>query len=134
MHAGDDAAAREIFRAVAGGRGRASEPGPDDAPAVGELIGLFHTAAGHLGIPEQEGAAIALAWFDVDHWVNLMITVMGKREFRHAAGLLPEAGGSAAQLGDSVPRAHWLAGLAQVLDDEPIVVIDHATGRRFRLL
>jgi hypothetical protein len=62
-----------------------------------------------------------------------MITVMGQREFRDAAGLLPEIGDAAERLGDSVPRAHWLPGLAQVLDDEPVVVIDNATGRGFRL-
>jgi hypothetical protein len=69
----------------------------------------------------------------VDHWVNLMITVMARREFRDAAGLLPEISDAAAQLGDSVRRAHWLPGPAQVLDDEPLVVLDSATGRGFRL-
>jgi hypothetical protein len=38
--------------------------------------------------------------------VNLMITAMARREFRAAAGLLPESGEAATQLGDSVPRAH----------------------------
>ena len=116
---------------VAGGG--SPEPGTDRPPAMGELTGLFQAAAGRLGLSELQAAAIALAWFDVGHWVNLMITAMGYREFRDAAGLLPEIGQAAAALGDRVPRAHWLPGLAQVLDDEPIVVIDHATGRGFRL-
>jgi hypothetical protein len=101
---------------------------------MAELTGLFLAAAGRLGLPEREATSIALSWFDVGHWVNLMITVMARREFRDAASLLPEIGDAAAELGDSVPRAHWLPGLAQVLDDEPVVVIDHATGRGFRLI
>lgn len=62
-----------------------------------------------------------------------MITVITRREFRDAADLLPEIGDAAERFGDSVPRAHWLPGLAQVLDDEPVVVIDNASGRGFRL-
>jgi hypothetical protein len=100
---------------------------------MAELIDLFVAAAERLGLSERQATSIALSWFDVGHWVNLMITVMARREFRDAAGFLPEIGGAVAELGDSVPRAHWLPGLAQVLDDEPVVVIDDATGRGFRL-
>ena len=114
------------------GTGR-PEPGPGQEPTMAELTGLFQAAAGRLGLSEREAEAIAIAWFDVSHWVNLMITALGYREFRDAARLLPEIGEAAARLGDRVPRAHWLPGLAQVLDDEPIVVIDDATGRGFRL-
>lgn len=98
---------------------------------MSELTGV--SAAGRLGLSEREAAAIAFAWFDVGHWVNLRITAMARREFRAAAGLLPEIGEAATQLGDSVPRAHWVPGLAKVLDDEPILVVDHVTGRGFRL-
>jgi hypothetical protein len=62
-----------------------------------------------------------------------MITALARREFRTAARLLPEIGEVAATLTDRVPRAGWLPGLAQVLDDEPLVAIDHQTGRGFRL-
>jgi hypothetical protein len=72
-----------------------------------ELTGLFADAADRLGLSEREADSIALAWFDVGHWVNLMITLMARREFRDAAGLLPEIGDAAARLGDSVPRAQW---------------------------
>jgi hypothetical protein len=120
----------ELWPVAGGGR---SEPSPEQAPAMDELIGLFRAAAGGLGLSGLEAEAIALSWFDVGHWVNLMITVLGQREFRAVAGLLPEIGEAAAQLGDAVPRAHWLIGLAQVLDDEPLIVIDHTSGRGFRL-
>ncbi len=120
----------ELWPAASGGR---PEPGLEQAPSMADLIGVFAGAAGRLGLSERQGTSIALAWFDVGHWVNLMITVMAKREFRDAAGLLPRIGDAAAGLGESVPRAHWLPGLARVLDDEPVVVIDDATGRGFRL-
>ena len=121
----------ELWPAVAGGR---PEPGPEQEPGMADLTGLFAAAAERLALAEREATSIALAWFDARHWVNLMITVMARREFRDAAGLLPEIGDAAERLGDSVPRAHWLPGLAQVLDDEPVVVIDNATGRGFRLI
>lgn len=120
----------ELWPTVAGGR---PEPDPEQEPGMADLIGIFVAAAERLGLPEREATSIAVAWFDVHHWVNLMITVMAQREFRDAARLLPEIGEAAARLGDSVPRAHWLPGLAQVLDDEPVVVIDNATGGGFRL-
>lgn len=113
--------------------GGSPEPDPGQESGMAELAGLFVAAAGRLGLSEREATATALSWFDVGHWVNLMITVMAQREFRDAVGLLPEIGDAAAELGDRVPRAHWLPGLAQVLDDEPVVVIDDATGRGFRL-
>ena len=120
----------ELWPAASGGR---PEPRLDQAPGMDEVIGIFAGAAGRLGLSGRQATSIALAWFDVGHWVNLMITVMARREFRDAAGLLPQIGDAAAGLGDRVPRAHWLPGLAQVLDDEPVVVIDDATGRGFQL-
>jgi hypothetical protein len=120
----------ELWPAASGGR---PEPGLEQAPSMADLIGVFAGAAGRLGLSERQATSIALAWFDVGHWVNLMITVMARREFRDAAGLLPQIGDAAAGLGESVPRALWLPGLARVLDDEPVVVIDDATGRGFRL-
>lgn len=120
----------ELWPVAGGGR---PEPDPDREPAMAELVDLFAAAARRLSLSERQATSIALAWFDVRNWVNLMITLMGRREFRDAADLLPEIGDAAAKLGQSVRRAHWLPGLAQVLDDEPVVVIDHATGRGFRL-
>ncbi len=118
----------ELWPVVGGGD---PEPDPDLPPSMDDLVARFQTAP---GVPERVAAAIALSWFDVGHWVNLMITLMARREFRDAAAAaLPEVGEVAAELGESVRRAEWLPGLAQVLDDEPLVVIDDATGRGFRL-
>lgn len=120
----------ELWPAASGGR---PEPDLERAPGMDDVINIFARAAGSFSLSERQASSIALAWFDVGHWVNLMITAMARREFRDAAGPLPQIGDAAARLGDRVPRAHWLTGLAQVLDDEPVVVIDDATGRGFRL-
>ena len=99
----------ELWPTAAGGR---PEPDPERAPGIAGLIDIFVAGAERLGLSEREATSIALAWFDVHHWVNLMITVMARREFRDAVGPLPEIGDAAARLGDSVPRAHGLPGLA----------------------
>ena len=54
--------------------------------SIWACLHLFAAAADRLGLPEREATSIALAWFDARHWVNLMITVMARREFRDAAG------------------------------------------------
>jgi len=115
---------------VSGGR---PEPDPDQPPSMDEIIGLFKDAARQRNQPERNAIEIAVSWFDVGHWVNLMITCLGRREFRDATELMPQLGEGGRALAGSVPRAHWLDGLTAVLDDEPLVVIDHATGRGYRL-
>jgi hypothetical protein len=98
-----------------------------------ELIGLFTAAAGRMNLTEEKAAHVAYSWFDAPYWVNLMITCMGRREFRDATGQLTLLGEAGRAIAATVPRAHWLDGLSAVLDDEPVVVIDHATGRGYRL-
>jgi hypothetical protein len=34
---------------------------------------------------------------------------------------------------EHIETAHWLSGLLLVLDDEPLLVLDHATGRGYRV-
>lgn len=120
----------DTWPVVAGGE---PEPQPDQPPGMTVLMDRFRQNAGRLNMAEQQAATIAVSWFDVIHWVDLMITLMARREFRAAAPLLPEIGEAASALRDKVGRAHWLVGLSQVLDDEPLTVIDHTTGRGYRL-
>ena len=121
----------ELWPEVGGGR---AEPSAEDEPSMGELMDMFGTAAGRLGLAEPEAAVIGASWFDVGYWVNLMITVLARREFRAAAGLKNEIAEAAAEVADLVPRAHWLPGLARVLDDEPLIVIDTEGQHGFRLI
>lgn len=119
------------------GAGR-PEPDPEQPPPMSELRNLFAAKADELRVGEsrfthEQAADVAVSWFDAPHWVNLMITALGQREFRDATNMLPDIGELATELGDRVPGAHWLPGLTQVLDDEPVVAIDHATDRGYRL-
>lgn len=120
----------ELWPAVCDGR---PEPDPDQAPSMNELVSLFSARADDLGMTKDAAAAVARSYFDTPHWVNLMITLLARREFRAATHRSADIGDVAAKLSDSVRRAEWLPGLAQVLDDEPVVVLDDATGRGFRL-
>jgi len=124
------AAFSDVWPVVGAGR---PEPDPDQPPPMDELIGLFAAKAGESRPMQRQAVDLAMSWFDAPHWVNLMITAMARREFRDVANLLPDIGEVAVKLADRVRRAHWLPGLAQVLDDEPVVAIDQATGRGFRL-
>jgi hypothetical protein len=110
-----------------------AEPKPERKQSMRHIVGLFGRKAGALGLTDDEATNIAFSFFDAAHWVNLMITLMMRREFRDAAGALGEVGTLGDALADRVERAHWLSGLARVLDDEPVVAIDNATGRGFRL-
>jgi hypothetical protein len=70
----------QLWPIAGGGR---PEPITGQEPAMSELTGLFRR-----GAPWPVGAG------------------GGRDRFRAAAGLLPEIGEAATQLGDSVPRAH----------------------------
>jgi hypothetical protein len=120
----------EVWPRVGGGR---TEPDMDNPPEMNDLIALFRAARHELGVDERVTTMTAVSWFDAPHWVNLMITLLARREFRDVAGLRAEIAEDAQKLTDVVPRAHWLPGLALVLDDEPLIAIDHATGRGYRL-
>ncbi|MEV6842643.1 hypothetical protein [Actinoplanes sp. NPDC051411] len=121
----------EVWPAV-NGDGR-PEPNPDDPPRMRNLVKLFEDGAARAGIPAEAAPHVAVSWFDAPHWVNLLITLLGRREFRDAMEPLAGLAEDAAELADRVPRAYWLGGLFAVLDDEPVVVLDPASGRGFRL-
>ena len=120
----------ELWPNVSGGR---AEPSRDQAPSMDEVGDAFHAAAGRLGLSKADAEVIALSWFDTPHWIKLMITALCDREFRAVAGHRSEIAEAAARLGDDVPGAHWLPGLARVLDDEPLIVIDRHGTHGFRL-
>jgi hypothetical protein len=120
----------ELWPVVGAGQ---PEPDPDQPPPMGDLVDLFTGRADELGLAREDAGDVAMSWYDAPCWVRLMITLLARREFRRATDLLPDIGELAGRIAERVPRAHWLPGLAQVLDDEPVVAIDHATGRGFLL-
>jgi hypothetical protein len=128
----------DIWRAASGGR-----PLPDgnDNVAVTSLVADY---AARNGLRADLYRTVATSWFDVMDWIKPMITCMARREFRAAlpAEAVTAVRDAAAAIAVREPdehsdgtalSAHWLEGLAMVLDDEPLVVLDPASGRGFRL-
>jgi hypothetical protein len=109
-----------------------------------EVAREFKDYAASHGRDPAPYVGVAAAWFDVLDWINPMITCMGHREFRSAlpAEVVTEVREAAAAIAtgpgdgrtdDLTGRAHFLEGLAMVLDDEPLIVLDPASRRGFRL-
>jgi hypothetical protein len=128
----------DLWRVVSGG-----QPLPWGRPDT-EVVTQFTDYAVSHGRDATVYAIVAAGWFDVMDWINPMITCMGHREFRSAlpAEVVTEIREAAAAIAagqdvwlaeDTTIRAHHLEGLAMVLDDEPLIVLDPASGRGFRL-
>src|SRR5262249_51798988 len=66
----------ELWPEVGGGR---PEPDPESEPTMTEMVDLFVTSSRRLDLSNRQATAIALSWFDVPHWINLMITLMARR-------------------------------------------------------
>jgi hypothetical protein len=58
---------------------------------------------------------------------------MARPEFRAAMADRDKVRDGAAALAETLQRAEWVHGLSVVLDDEPLVALDHASGRGFQL-
>jgi hypothetical protein len=78
---------------------------------------------------------IAMSWFDMDDWLGALITVMADERFRTAVPdkVKAELREHAAAVADRSQRATWVAVLAAVLDNEPLVVIDPGARRGYAL-
>jgi hypothetical protein len=107
---------------------------PDGRTADDALAMLIRHAEQN-GIPREMPLLLATSWFYVEDWIKPMLTAMGDRAFRAALSkeTLSEIRQAAAAIADRVDGAKWLQGLTLVLDDEPLIVLDGASGRGFRL-
>ncbi|MFF4344484.1 hypothetical protein ACFY00_31740 [Kitasatospora sp. NPDC001540] len=121
-------------------------PAPREA-RVDELVRVCTAAGARGGYDAATMEAVALSWFDAEDWLKATLTALTRREFRDAvdpaqlrelsaateevaelASVPPEFG-----LGGVAGRARWVQQLTTVLDDEPLVVLDRASGRGFAL-
>src|SRR5262249_48942441 len=92
-------------------------------------------AARENGLDPLPAQMIALSWFDVDHWAGCLRIAMADREFR--AALTTEERDRIRDAAQAITGASkeigFLAKVALVLDDEPLIVLDPASRRGFRL-
>jgi hypothetical protein len=102
---------------------------------MNEVTGIIVAHAERNGIPADAATFLAMSWFDVEDWIRPMCTCMANRQFRGAltAGQQSRIKETATAIADRVGGARWLQGLAEVLDDEPLIVLHPASGRGFRL-
>jgi hypothetical protein len=113
----------------------AGQPLPrwEPAPTIEEVTAVMVAGARRAAVSEEDAAGLAAAWFDVDDWLRLLMAAMQRRPFRAAMEHRDRVAGAAQAIGDGLERAPWVLGLALVLDDEPLVVLDRVSGRGFRL-
>jgi hypothetical protein len=104
-------------------------PDRDARPRFGEV----HDVLVDGGIPDGTALRLALSWYDLPHWLDPLVPAMAQRDFRAAMGSRDRIREASTALADQVPRARWVSGLSRVLDDEPLVVLDPAGGRGYRL-
>ena len=116
-------------------RASGGQPLPDqeNLSAMGPAIATMTAAADRARLPVTGVDQIVATWFDLKDWLKLMTTLMARREFRAAMAVRDEVRKSAAAIAGTVQAADWVYGLSVVLDDEPVVALDHTSRRGFRL-
>ena len=120
---------------TAWGEATGGQPLPDrnGSPTMTEVVDTLVADAKRRGLSEDAARSIALSWFDLEHWLKPMITLMAIREFRDAMTHRDEVRAGAAAITKGAASAEWVHGLALVLDDEPLIVLDPVSGSGFRL-
>ena len=115
-------------------RGR-SLPEPVSASTHQLVRTLTGLARWHRDVDKNTMTRIAMSWFDMEHWLKALITVMADAGFRAAVAgdVKAELREHAAAVAHRSQRAAWVGALAAVLDDEPLVVIDLRTHRGYAL-
>ncbi len=112
------------------------EPLPDrlvvrDLPPA-DLDALLRDAVERGALPDTP-LRTYLDYMYVESWLMPMITCLMYREFRDAVRDRDEVRAAADALREDMLKAHWVYELTWVLDDEPLLVLDRASGRGFRL-
>jgi hypothetical protein len=121
---------QDVWPRASGGR-----PLPDqqDLAEMRPAIAAMTAWAEQVRLPTAGLDQIVATWFDLEDWLNLMITLMVRREFRAAMAERDELSESAAALADTVRSAKWVHGLSVVLDGAPLVALDPVSRRGFLL-
>jgi hypothetical protein len=116
-----------------GASGGQPYPDRENLSAMQPAVEAMAAAAGRAGLSVAGLEQIVASWFDLEDWLKLMITVMARREFRAVMADRDQVRQRAAAIASRVQSADWVYGLSVVLDDEPLVVLDHASRRGFHL-
>lgn len=112
------------------------EPLPDrsevkDLPPA-DLDAMLRDAVRRGALPDTPLRTF-LVYAYVESWLMPMTTCLMRREFRDAVRDREEVRAAADALREDLLKAHWVYELTWVLDDEPLLVLDRASRRGFRL-
>ncbi|WP_405520529.1 hypothetical protein [Streptomyces canus] len=118
---------------------KATRGRPLPEPASASTHQLVRTLTGlprwRRGVDKNTMTRIAMSWFDMEDWLEALITVMPDAGFRAAVpgDVKAELCEHAAAVAHRSQRAAWVGALAAVLDDEPLIVIHPRASRGYAL-
>lgn len=105
----------------------------DPEPTMAEVSARMVGAAEGIGLGVEVAARLAASWFDIDDWLRLLLSAMQRKDFRGAMEDRDRVRDASAAIRGNLERAKWVYGLSLVLDDEPVIVLDRASARGYRL-
>lgn len=88
--------------------------------------------AGATDLEPNEIAMRAQAWFAGDGWLQPVLYLCQNKEVRAILPRREELTAAVSEATEDLVNAHWLHGLLLVLDDEPFIVLDRASGNGWR--
>ncbi|MGW4084960.1 hypothetical protein ACWEGS_18200 [Streptomyces sp. NPDC004822] len=130
-----NAAVPDLWKAATGGRPLPEPESASTSELVQELTRRPWWRRSVDSARREALTRIAMSWFDMDDWLSALTTVMVNERFRTAVSdeVKAELREHAAAVADRSQRAAWVATLAAVLDNEPLVVIDPHARRGYAL-
>jgi hypothetical protein len=108
-------------------------PDREDLSAITATRERLVASAASRGIPARKAELVAWSWFEVRDWGRALIAAMVHQEFRAVMEHRDWVRDASRAVVDQLETAACVLGLALVLDDEPLVALDHASGRGFGL-
>lgn len=90
-------------------------------------------AAAGLGMTPQDVQDAATAWFELESWTMLLTTTLARRPFRIGMSDRTRLAASARNAAHLNQQCAWVWQLLQVLDDEPLIVVDATSNVGWRL-
>jgi hypothetical protein len=108
-------------------------PDRDDISLIAPARDRLVADAERRGESTELAQLIAWSWFGAQDWARALLTAMADREFRAAMDQWAEVTEAVRPLKRELSVFDNLSGMLLVLDDEPLVVLDKASGRGFWL-
>jgi hypothetical protein len=103
----------------------------EEPTSEAEAGAIFDRVAKAGGLDPRDAAFIVQAWFTIGEWIPGLLVPLQEKRVRAALPQRERLVAAAEAAKEHVDDAHWLLGLALVLDDEQLLVIHRATRRAY---